>query len=289
MNKKKIITLTLISTITISGLLGCSNINKSTADKGNSLAVTAQEETKTSCENVEDKVVEDTKDNGEKTDDTSNEKENLTEVKDKVEDSDKDVVLTSKEQAKSVTNTQTNDTSKKESVNSKNNSVQAVNETTNKSVSTSNSVVNQAVQTNNSSINYWAEVENGILAIVNQERSKAGQASVSLNLQMKNIARDKSKEMIELNYFDHNSPKNGYVSDVLKKQGIAYHWVGENIAMFQGGSMSADAMAKKLMDMWMNSPGHRANILNENFKEIGIGVARQGNLIKATQVFYTKQ
>ncbi|SHI37966.1 Uncharacterized conserved protein YkwD, contains CAP (CSP/antigen 5/PR1) domain [Clostridium cavendishii DSM 21758] len=140
----------------------------------------------------------------------------------------------------------------------------------------------------NTSISYWQDVENIIFTKVNAERAKVSQPGLTLNSQMTGLAREKSKEMIELNYFDHKSPVNGYIQDVMSKRGIHYSAVGENIAMVNGMNLSAEAMASKFMEMWMNSSGHRANILSPNFKEIGIGVARKGNLIKATQVFYTK-
>lgn len=137
-------------------------------------------------------------------------------------------------------------------------------------------------------ITYWAEVEDYILKMVNEERGKNGKGPLALNSTMRGFARDKSKEMIELNYFSHNSPRNGYIGDILSKNGIKYKNVGENIAMQQGGeTISSYDMAKKFMDMWMNSSGHRANILNGDYTNLGVGVAKSGTLLEATQVFFT--
>ena len=139
-----------------------------------------------------------------------------------------------------------------------------------------------------SGVNYWAEVEDQILKLVNEERGKNGKGPLVLNSTMRGFARDKSKEMIELNYFDHNSPRNGYINDILNKNGIKYKNVGENIAMQQGGeTISSYDMAKKFMDMWMNSSGHRANILSPDYTNLGVGVAKSGTIIEATQEFFT--
>lgn len=135
---------------------------------------------------------------------------------------------------------------------------------------------------------YWSEVENYIFTMVNEERSKIGKSNLTVNTVMKNLSRDKSKEMIELNYFDHNSPRNGYINDILNTKNIKYRNVGENIAMQESGKeLSSSDMAKQFMNMWMNSSGHKANILSDNFTQIGIGVAKKGSLIEATQTFFT--
>ena len=88
-------------------------------------------------------------------------------------------------------------------------------------------------------ISYWAEVEDYVLKMVNDERSKNGRGPLALNSTMRGFARDKSKEMIELNYFNHNSPRNGYINDILNKNGIKYKNVGENIAMQQSGEVGS--------------------------------------------------
>ena len=137
-------------------------------------------------------------------------------------------------------------------------------------------------------ITYWSEVEDHIFKMVNEERGKNGKGPLALNSTMRGFARDKSKEMIELNYFSHNSPRNGYIGDILSKNGIKYKNVGENIAMQQGAeTISSYDMAKKFMDMWMNSSGHRANILSSDYTNLGVGVAKSGTLVEATQVFFT--
>ena len=110
--------------------------------------------------------------------------------------------------------------------------------------------------------------EHEILLKVNRERAKAGLAPLQLNYRLVQTARAKSKDMIDHGYFDHQSPDLGSPFDQMKRAGIAYHYAGENIA---GNNSAAGAM-----DSWMNSAGHRANILNPDFTHIGIGVVDGG-------------
>jgi uncharacterized YkwD family protein len=88
--------------------------------------------------------------------------------------------------------------------------------------------------------------------------------------------------MRDKNYFSHTSPTYGSPFDMMKKFGIDYMAAGENIAKGQPTSAA-------VMSSWMNSPGHKANILSENFTEIGVGVAKDANgTIYWTQQFIGK-
>ena len=71
----------------------------------------------------------------------------------------------------------------------------------------------------------------------------------------------------------------------MKKDGVTYRAWGENIA-YVGGMTDPNAIADKIMTNWMNSSGHRANILSTNFSSIGVGVYKSGNRVYATQEFY---
>lgn len=73
--------------------------------------------------------------------------------------------------------------------------------------------------------------------------------------------------MAKLNYFDHTSPTYGSPFDMMKQFGISYRTAGENIAMGQ-------TSPQQVMQGWMNSSGHRANILNSSFTQIGVGIAK---------------
>jgi uncharacterized YkwD family protein len=110
--------------------------------------------------------------------------------------------------------------------------------------------------------------ENYILKQVNVERAKAGLSALQIDFRLVQTARAKSLDMIQGGYFDHQSPTLGSPFDQMRKAGITYRYAGENIA---GNSSAAGAMVS-----WMNSSGHRANILNPNYTRIGIGVVSGG-------------
>ncbi|MGN7357267.1 CAP domain-containing protein [Paenibacillus sp. SAF-054] len=102
-----------------------------------------------------------------------------------------------------------------------------------------------------------------VIKLVNQERAKAGLKALSENTKLSGMAMDKAKDMSNNNYFDHNSPTYGSPFDMMKKYGISYSYAGENIA--KGQKTPSDVMTA-----WMNSQGHRANILNSNYTTIGV-------------------
>lgn len=111
--------------------------------------------------------------------------------------------------------------------------------------------------------------ESRILQLVNAERAKAGEKPLKASAECTRLARMKSKDMVDNNYFSHQSPTYGSPFDMLKANNVSYMYAGENIAMNQ----NADAAFKA----WMNSEGHKKNILNPNFTELGVGIAPKGN------------
>lgn len=113
----------------------------------------------------------------------------------------------------------------------------------------------------------YAAFQQRVLELVNSERAKVGAKPLTLNAKLSNVATTKSQDMIDKNYFDHNSPTYGSPFDMMKKFGISYKSAGENIAMGQ-------TSPEEVMKAWMNSDGHRKNILNSSFTEIGVGVAK---------------
>lgn len=124
-----------------------------------------------------------------------------------------------------------------------------------------------------------SEITKQILQLVNQERSKAGLGSLQYANDVAKVAQLKSEDMVKNNYFDHTSPTYGSPFTMMDQYGINYTFAGENIA-------AGYSTAKAVMEGWMNSPGHRANILNPNYKEIGIGIAKGGDYgIYYTQMF----
>jgi uncharacterized protein YkwD len=109
-----------------------------------------------------------------------------------------------------------------------------------------------------------AAAEAEVLRLVNAARAQAGCSPVSANSALTELARAFSEDMAERGFFDHTDPDGATPWDRAEKAGIS-NLGGENIARGQ-----ADAAA--VMDAWMNSPGHRANILNCDFKTLGVGV-----------------
>ncbi|WP_030168323.1 CAP domain-containing protein [Streptomyces sp. NRRL S-813] len=109
-----------------------------------------------------------------------------------------------------------------------------------------------------------AAAEAEVLSLVNQERAKVGCSPVTANSSLTSLAEDFSKAMADQNFFDHTDPSGASPWDRAARLGIT-NLGGENIARGQ-----SDAAA--VMDAWMNSPGHRANILNCDFKTLGVGV-----------------
>ncbi len=132
---------------------------------------------------------------------------------------------------------------------------------------------------------YMAEVESMIFNKVNEERSKNGLAPLSYNGTMEYYARIKSQDMGDRGYFDHNNPEGELITAQMQRDGVSYSSWGENIA-YIGGVSDATTLANQFMTNWMNSSGHRANILSSNFTSIGIGVYKVGNTVYATQEFY---
>ncbi len=117
-----------------------------------------------------------------------------------------------------------------------------------------------------------------VTALVNSERAKQGCSPVRANDQLVTAARRHSQDMDARNYFDHTSPDGTDPGDRITAAGYRWSTYGENIAR---GQRSAD----EVMKSWMNSPGHRANILNCDFKEIGIGTHDTSGGPTWTQVF----
>ena len=109
-----------------------------------------------------------------------------------------------------------------------------------------------------------------VLNLVNQERAKQGLKSLQLDNQLTNVATVKAKDMRDKNYFDNNSPTYGTPFEMMQQFGVHYSYAGENIA---AGQKSAE----QVMNDWMNSSGHRANILNKNYTHLGVGYVKGGS------------
>lgn len=108
----------------------------------------------------------------------------------------------------------------------------------------------------------------GVLKWTNTERALQNFAPLHAHPILDLIAATKAKDMFAKQYFEHVSPSGIGVADLAKNVGYEYILIGENLAL---GDYRDD---KKLVDAWMASPGHRANILNPRYQEIGIAVMK---------------
>lgn len=123
------------------------------------------------------------------------------------------------------------------------------------------------------------QFEQQVVQLTNAERAKYGLAPLKLDLELSKVAREKSQDMARNSYFSHTSPTYGSPFDMMKQFGISYRAAGENIAKGQ-------TTPEQVVNAWMNSEGHRANILNSNYTHIGVGYVSNGNIW--TQMFVGK-
>lgn len=114
-----------------------------------------------------------------------------------------------------------------------------------------------------------SQYEERVAELVNIERQKNGLGPLTLDSAISNVARIKSKDMSDNNYFAHQSPTYGSAADMLRQHGIRYSAWGENIAAGQNTPES-------VVRAWMNSEGHKANILSPHFSKIGVGYINNG-------------
>jgi uncharacterized protein YkwD len=104
-----------------------------------------------------------------------------------------------------------------------------------------------------------------VIELVNQERAAAGCGPLTEDPLLRKAAQGHSDDMAARGYFDHTDPDGADPGQRITAAGYRWSTYGENIAMGQ-------QTARSVMTSWMNSPGHRANILNCDFKNIGVGI-----------------
>jgi uncharacterized YkwD family protein len=132
---------------------------------------------------------------------------------------------------------------------------------------------------NQQTVSQVSAFEQKVVELTNQERAKYGVPALKLDVELSKVARTKSSDMKSKGYFAHNSPTYGSPFDMMKQFGITYRSAGENIAMGQ-------RTPEEVVKAWMNSEGHRKNILNSSFTHIGVGYVGEGNYW--TQMFIGK-
>jgi uncharacterized YkwD family protein len=108
-----------------------------------------------------------------------------------------------------------------------------------------------------------------VLRLVNIERGKAGISSLSMSNELLHVATVKSQDIVDHNYFSHTSPTFGGLKELLAYHSISYMRAGENLATGQ-------KTPEIVVNAWMNSEGHRANIMNPAYNKIGIGIVAGG-------------
>ena len=122
-------------------------------------------------------------------------------------------------------------------------------------------------------------LETEVVRLVNAERAKAGIAPLTQNWELSRVARYKSQDFIDKKYFAHQSPTYGSPFEMMKNFGMKYTSAGENIAYGQKTPAA-------VMQSWMNSAGHRGNILSPAYTQIGVGAAKAANgTLYWTQLF----
>ncbi len=112
---------------------------------------------------------------------------------------------------------------------------------------------------------YEAEV----IRLVNKVRVESGLRPLAANWELSRVARFKSRDMRDNHYFSHTSPTYGSPFQMMRDFGLSFRTAGENIAYGQ-------RTPQAVVDAWMNSSGHRANILNASYTQIGVGYVADG-------------
>ena len=159
----------------------------------------------------------------------------------------------------------------------------------NKPSTGNNSSSNERDTSNNTdaavSDKFMAQVEQAIFNKVNEERTKAGVAPLTYNTTMEKYARIKSQDMGDNKYFNHTDLNGNFITTTMKADGVTYNAWGEYIAYISGVT-DPTTLANQFMTNWMNSQGHKENILSTKFSSMGVGVYKIGNKVYATQEFY---
>lgn len=123
----------------------------------------------------------------------------------------------------------------------------------------------------------FSAMQKEMLGYINAERANVNLPPLTLDSKLCQGANLKSEDMAVNNYFSHNSPTYGTPFEMMKDQGIAYRTAGENIAK--------NTSVKGAHTAFMNSAGHKANILNQSFGKLGLGFYQEGQYLFVTQWF----
>lgn len=134
----------------------------------------------------------------------------------------------------------------------------------NNSGNTGNNTSGGNTSNNTQTANNMNSDEQEVFNLINKQRTNNGLSALKVDAEVQRVARIKAEDMVANNYFSHQSPTYGSPFDMLKSFKISYKTAGENIA--------ANSSNSGAVTSWMNSSGHKANILNNSFNYTGIGV-----------------
>ena len=129
---------------------------------------------------------------------------------------------------------------------------------------------------------FISQVEQEAFALMNTERAKNGLSTLTWNATLASVARAHSADMLAHQYFDHTDQSGCSSACRVTNAGYVWQAVGENIYMMEGYKLSAHDTAVQIVQGWMNSPGHKVNILGQQFTEQGVGLAQSGDTIYIT-------
>jgi uncharacterized protein YkwD len=127
-----------------------------------------------------------------------------------------------------------------------------------------------------------AGLEDAVVRAVNDVRQTHGLAPLAVRPELAAIARAHSRDMARRGYFDHRDPRGASAADRARQAGVRYRKLGENIA-----ETDAPDLVATIVPGWLGSPGHRASILDPEFRQTGVGVWREGGVSYVTQVLVT--
>lgn len=114
------------------------------------------------------------------------------------------------------------------------------------------------------------QYEQEVIRLVNEIRVQNGLSALTYNWELSRVARYKSQDMVDNRYFSHTSPTYGTPFQMIRSFGLSYRSAGENIAYGQ-------RTPQAVVNAWMNSSGHRANILTAAYTQIGVGYVAAGH------------
>ncbi len=136
-------------------------------------------------------------------------------------------------------------------------------------------------------ISYLSDLERRIYRLTNQVRRKHGVPVLDWERSLNAVARAHSADMLMRGYFSHTNPNGRSPHDrLVSGYQFSLTMSGENIWSGTGhDSRETSLLARIIVDSWMSSPGHRKNLVNPKYSDVGVGVAARGKNIRVTQVF----